>query len=47
LEKDLVSALVNLGYREGDIRIKLNEIKPITGTFEENFKKLLKSLAGR
>jgi Holliday junction DNA helicase RuvA len=46
-EKDLLSALINLGYRENDVRAKLIDMRPLAGSFEENFKKLLKSLAGR
>ncbi len=47
IENDLISALVNLGYREQDIIEKINKIKPISGNFEDEFKRLLKEIAGK
>jgi holliday junction DNA helicase RuvA len=46
-EKDLISAMLNLGYKENDIKSKIIQIKPLSDNFEENFKKLLKILAGK
>ena len=47
IEKDLISAFINLGYREQDIIEKLNKIKPIGEDFEYEFKRLLKEIAGK
>jgi holliday junction DNA helicase RuvA len=46
-EKDLISAMVNMGYKENDIKSKIIQIKPLEPDFEANFKKLLKLLAGK
>ncbi|MCK4798127.1 MAG: Holliday junction branch migration protein RuvA [Spirochaetes bacterium] len=47
IEKDLILALVNLGYKENDVRNKLRDIKPLSKNFELEFKRLLKKLAGK
>ena len=47
IEKDLISAMVNLGYRENDVRNILNELKPIGDDFEAEFKRFLKKMAGK
>lgn len=45
IENDLISAMINLGYKEADIRQKIKELKPVSDNFEIEFKKLLKKLA--
>ena len=47
IQKDLISAFINLGYREQDIIEKMNRIKPIGEDFEYEFKRLLKEIAGK
>lgn len=47
VEKDLISAMANLGYKEAEIRNALSLIKPIENNFEKEFKRLLKQLAGK
>ena len=47
IEKDLISAFINLGYREQEVIDKLNKIKPIGEDFEYEFKRLLKEVAGK
>ncbi len=47
IEKDLISALINLGYKEGDIREKLNSLKPLSTDFEKEFKRIIKKISGR
>lgn len=46
-EKDLISSLINLGYKERDIHEMINQIKPLNKDFETDFKKLLKKLSGK
>ena len=47
MEKDLISAMVNLGYKEIEIKNKINDIKPLSENFELEFKRLLKKIAGK
>ena len=47
IEKDLISAMVNLGYKEIDIKNKINDIKPLSEDFELEFKRILKKIAGK
>jgi Holliday junction DNA helicase RuvA len=47
IEKDLISACFNLGYREQEIIDKLNKIQPLSEDFEFEFKRLLKEIAGK
>lgn len=47
IEKDLLSAMMNLGYKENDVKSKIKEIKPISDNFEVEFKKIIKKMAGK
>jgi Holliday junction DNA helicase RuvA len=47
IEKDLVSAFINLGYREIDIIEKINEIKPLSDNFEYEFKRIIKKVTSK
>ena len=47
IEKELVSALVNLGYKENDIIKNMSELKPFGNQFETEFKRLLKKMSGK
>ena len=44
---DLITAMVNLGYKENEIKSKIKNIKPLSDKFEIEFKRLLKELAGK
>jgi holliday junction DNA helicase RuvA len=46
-ENDLVMAMINLGYKDFDIKNRLKEIKPLSDDFEFEFKRLLKAFAGK
>jgi Holliday junction DNA helicase RuvA len=43
--RDIISALLNFGYQESDIRAALNKYKPETQDFQTEFKKYIKILA--
>ena len=47
IERDLISAMVNLGYKESEVRNRIKEISPLDEKFELEFKKLLKKLSGK
>jgi Holliday junction DNA helicase RuvA len=47
IEKDLVSAFKNLGYREIDIIDKINEIRPLSDNFEHEFKRIIKKITSK
>ena len=42
IEKDLIGAMINLGYKESDIKEKLKLIQPISDDFEKEFKRMIK-----
>ncbi len=46
-EKDLMKSMINLGYKDTDIKEKIKDIKPLTNEFEKDFKSLLRKLAGK
>lgn len=43
--RDIISALLNFGYQEADIKTALNKYKPETQDFQTEFKKYIKILA--
>lgn len=47
IEKDLISAFINLGYREIDIIEKINEIRPLSDNFEYEFKRIIKKITSK
>ncbi len=47
VENDLVLAMINLGYRELDIKNRLKEIRPLTNDFEKDFKRLIRAFTGK
>jgi Holliday junction DNA helicase RuvA len=46
VENDLILAMINLGYKESDIKNKLKDLKPLSYDFETEFKKLIKAFKG-
>jgi len=46
-EKDLIKSMINLGYKDIEIKEKIKEIRPLSGDFEKDFKNLLRKLAGK
>lgn len=44
---DLISSLTNLGYKEGFVRDRVKKLDDLSGDFEQDFKRLLKELAGK
>ena len=47
IEKDLISAMLNLGYKDIDIRNRIKDIKPLSNDFETEFKRLIKEISGK
>ncbi len=47
IEKDILTALINLGYDEKIVAEKINSAKPLGDNFESEFKKILKLLSGK
>jgi Holliday junction DNA helicase RuvA len=45
VERDLILALTNLGFKESAIRQKIQKMAPLSGDFETEFKKLIKELS--